>query len=651
MNVDAPLRCTVGRFSRSALILCAALVLSASGASAAERILSYDSRVSVHPDGSLRVTETIAVRAEGNKIKRGIYRDFPTRYKDRLGNRVTVAFEVLEVLRDGKAEPWHTRREGEGERVYIGNKNVFLDPGEYTYTLSYRTDRQVGFFEDFDELYWNVTGNGWDFPIDAVSAEISLPVGARVLSRAAYTGPKGAQGKDFVVNLGGERMVRFTTTRPLGRQEGLTVAVSWPKGVVAEPTPGDRARSFFRDSTSGAIALAGLVLLLAYFSGVWLHVGRDPPSGSIVPQFEPPEGFSPAAVRYVMRMGYSNRVFAAAIVSMAVKGYHTIKKEGGTFTLQRHGVDTSMLTPGERKIAEKLYGSRSSIKLKQKNHTRIGAAVRELKKSLKADFEKLHFAVNAGWLGPGVLISALTLAVVAFTSPVKSEALFFTAWLTLWTVGTYGIVLKVARAWRRVFAAGGSAGGAMTAIAVFLSLFALPFVIPQIVVLGMFARKVSPVAAAVLVLIVGVNVVFSRILKAPTVQGRRVMDRIEGFRVYLEAAEKDRLDRLNPPEETPTLFEKYLPYALALGVENAWSEKFAGILAAHAAPGGEGGYRPGWYYGEGFHGFDAGTMVSDLGSSLSSAVATSSSAPGSSSGSGGGGSSGGGGGGGGGGGW
>ncbi len=155
------------------------------------------------------------------------------------------------------------------------------------------------------------------------------------------------------------------------------------------------------------------------------------------------------------------------------------------------------------------------------------------------------------------------------------------------------------------------------------------------------------------------NIVFYHLLKAPTADGRHVMDGIEGFRMYLATAEGDRLNSLQEPERTPELFERYLPYALALDVENRWAERFAGILAKAETPAGGGSgsstYSPAWYHGTSFGTLGAAAFGASLGSSLSSAFSSASSAPGSSSGSsgggGGGGSSGGGGGGGGGGGW
>ena len=191
-------------------------------------------------------------------------------------------------------------------------------------------------------------------------------------------------------------------------------------------------------------------------------------------------------------------------------------------------------------------------------------------------------------------------------------------------------------------------GGTAGCTGCFTLLFALPFFGGEIAGLVFFAVATSPSAAALLLLIVGVNIFFFQVLRAPTLKGRRLMDRVEGFRAFLEATGQDRMDRLNPPEKTPALFERLLPYALALEVENRWCEQFTDVLARSSA-GGE--YRPVWYSGGRTGSFSPGLMASSLGASLASAVSSSSSPPGSSSGSGGGGSSGGGGGGGGGGGW
>ena len=207
--------------------------------------------------------------------------------------------------------------------------------------------------------------------------------------------------------------------------------------------------------------------------------------------------------------------------------------------------------------------------------------------------------------------------------------------------------LKVVNGWRSALGSGGAkVMGSAGALGV--TLFALPFFAGEVFGLAAFSSAVSPLAAIFLVVIVMINVLFYHLLKAPTLMGRKIMDKIQGFKLYLSVAEKERLNILNPPERTPELFEKYLPYALALDVENEWSEQFATVLAASAVGG---RYRPTWYNGNSWRTDGIRGVTSSLGNSLTGAISSSATAPGSSSGSGGGGSSGGGGGGGGGGGW
>ena len=139
--------------------------------------------------GGLTITEKITVLAEGDKIRRGIYRDFPTRYKDRSGKTKTVGFQLLDVKRDGKHEPFRLENISNGVRVYIGRGDHFLPHGQYSYELIYQTDRQLGFFERHDELYWNVTGNDWAFTIEQADAIVQLPAGvaAHDTELTAYT--------------------------------------------------------------------------------------------------------------------------------------------------------------------------------------------------------------------------------------------------------------------------------------------------------------------------------------------------------------------------------------------------------------------------------------------------------------------------------
>lgn len=627
----------------AALTVLALLAGAAAALAQSERILNFKSFVKVHPDASMTVTEDITVQATGQEIKRGIVRDFPTTYKDRLGNTVVVGFKVEEVLRDGRVEPYHTQSVSNGVKIYVGQKDVFLRSGVYTYTIRYRVDRELGFFKDFDELYWNVTGNGWTFAIDRAEAYIELPAGAKILKSAAYTGYQGDRGHDFTVS-SDDNLIVFKTTRALAPRQGLTVAVSWPKGVVQEPSSQERMGFFFKDNVATAIGLIWLAVLLGFYLWVWYRVGRDPAGGTIIPLFSPPAGFSPAGVRFVSRMGYDDKAFAAAVVDMAVKGGVLIEEDGGDYTLVRKEGAMGAMSRDEQLVTAQLFSESESVKLETENHTRIKAAIDALKKNLKNELEKIYFVTNSGYLAPGIVITLLGVALVVVTSRDKFAAGFGSLWLTIWTVACYFLAVAVYKKWQA------ARGGVVKWLgALGTTLFALPFFIGEIAGAYLLTTAVSIPAALTLAAMGFVNALFYHLLKAPTLSGRKVMDQIEGFKLYLSVAEKDRLNLLNPPEKTPALFEKYLPYALALNVENAWSEQFAEVLAkagTETQP-----YSPVWYSGSSWDNFHTSRFSDSLGSSFAGAISSSSTAPGSSSGSGGGGSSGGGGGGGGGSGW
>jgi uncharacterized membrane protein YgcG len=619
-------------------------LLAAPAAAQSERILNFKSLIAVHPDASMTVTEDITVQAARREIKRGIVRDFPTTYRDRLGTTVTVGFEVEGVWRDGRPEPYHIRRVANGVKIYLGQKNVFLRPGVYTYTIRYRADRELGFFKDFDELYWNVTGNGWTFPIDEAEAVIELPPGAKIRRYAAYTGYQGDRGHDFTAQVGDHDIV-FRTTRGLAPREGLTVAVAWPKGIVHEPTRQEKMGFLLRDNLTVAAGLIWLAVLTGFYLWAWYLVGRDPATGTIIPLYAPPPGFSPAAVRFVSRMGYDDKAFAAAVVDMAVKGVVLIQEDGGDYTLVRRDADKGALSKGEQLISAQLFSGHGSIKLENDNHTRIQAAIDALKKNLKTEFEKIYFATNSGYLVGGVAITMVGAAGVILMARDRLAAGFGALWLTIWTAACYALAVTIYKKWQAL--RGGSLG--QLGGALLTTLFALPFFAGEIAGAVMVSTAVSIPAAGTLAAMGFLNALFYHLLKAPTLSGRKIMDQIEGFKLYLSVAEADRLNLLNPPEKTPALFEKYLPYALALGVENAWSEQFAEVLAqagTETQP-----YTPAWYSGSSWDRFHSSRFCDSLGGAFAGAISSASSPPGSASGSGGGGFSGGGGGGGGGSGW
>lgn len=617
-----------------------------------ERILSYRSEIQVKTDASMEVEETIRVVAMGQDIRRGIYRDFPTVYRTPWGFRATTGFRVLEVLRDGRPEPYHTEAQENGTRVYIGDKDVEIPPAIYTYTIRYQTGRQLGFFPDHDELYWNVTGNGWKFPIDEAAARVRLPSG---ISRGdvkaeGYTGYEGSTERNLVASVETGDTAVFRTTALLEPSQGLTIVVSWPKWVVREPTPAEEWAFFLKDNRMEVFGALGLFAIFFYYALVWLQVGRDPQKGTIIPLFGPPDRLSPAAVRYIWRMGYDDKALAAALIHLAVARRLKILDEDGTYVLQELPGGEMKVAPEENRLCQHLLGTSPRLELKQAKRTTIVAAVEGLKKDLKTSFEKAYFLTNRGYFfaGLGVTLLALLFALFQGGTGATVGAGFMTVWLTGWTFGVTMLVRQALAAWRAAWNARGiiaksvSFFGAGVATA-----FALPFLAGEVVGLYMFGQATSVWMLAVLLAAVVINLVFFKLLKAPTLGGRKVLDHIEGFRMYLGTAEQDRLEALHPPQKTPELFEQFLPYALALDVENEWAEQFTGVLTEAGKPVTESSRA--WYAGAA--GLGTAAFASSLGSSLTSAIASASVSPSSRSGGGGGGSSGGGGGGGGGGGW
>ncbi|MGJ4729344.1 DUF2207 domain-containing protein [Luteimonas sp. SDU101] len=574
-------------------LACACLLLAACALPlrAAERISAYDIDVLVNPDGSLEVTERIRVRAEGDRIRRGLYRDFPTRYRDRHGNRMLVGFEVLEVLRDGRPEPWFTERRGNGVRVNTGSDALLPVPATYDYSLRYRTTRQLGFFDDHDELYWNAIGGGWEFPIDAGRVEVRLPqpVPASRMSLDGWAGAQGERSQRHVASIPAPGLVRWRLTAPLPPGEGFTVRLSFPKGVVAQPGQAQRLGWLLRDNSPLLVALLGLLVVAGYCGLRWHQVGRDPPAGVVIARYHPPEGISPAGLRFIRRMGYDTRCFSADVLALAVAGAVRIERDKGLLSdhwrLERSGPAPA----GDEAALMRLFASHAAVDLDKDNATLLQSATSEHRKALDRRYRGTMFHNNSG----SSLVALLLMVLFC------------------------GAAIALAAA---------TGGGLLFA--------AVPM-------LAMLATVIA----------------FAFLVRAPTQDGRRVLDHIEGLRRYLGVAEKQDLQRLQGPSPDgpdaaepaldATRFEALLPYAVALDVEDAWTRKFT--LAVGAAAAAAATASIGWYHGSNGTGSigDIGSFTKAVGGSLAAQIASSSSPPGSSSGGGGGGFSGGGGGGGG----
>lgn len=627
------------RIGSATCLLLFALLLSCGTVRAQERILDYRADIVVNADGSMEVTERIRVQAEGNRIRHGIYRDFPTDYRDPRHHRVRIGFKVLGAMRDGDAEQWSSERRANGVRVKLGSAATTVAPGEHEYVLRYHVTRELGFFADHDELYWNVNGTGWDFVVEQVGAAVRLPtaVGTDRLRAYGFTGAQASREQALTATLR-EDGADYAATRPLGPSENLSIVLEFPKGIVTAPAQATKLRWLLDDNRNLLYGLAGLIVLWLYYLWAWNKHGRDPARGPLVAEYEPPDGDCAAALRFVRRMGYDNTCFTAGILGIAARGGLVVQRryDDKWLARRRGDDDIAALTPPEKILRAALFDAGDELVFEQKQHARVQAASTAFRSALKADFEKKYFRTNRTLLLPGLAITVLTAWLASLGG--SEGAGFMLIWLAGWSVG---VAFLIAAAWQTT-----RAGGTREAMAV-TWFMAAAFSVAELAGLVALGKLAGFAVIPIFLMLIATNIAFYQWMKAPTQLGAKLLDRIDGFRWYLGVAEKQELDARYRPESRPDLFAAYLPHALALGVGNAWAQRFADALTPLQMQ----QARPDWYVGSG-GGFDAANFAgfaSDMSSGLGGAIASSSVSPGSSSGSGGG--SGGGGGGGGGGGW
>ncbi len=628
----------------------AVLLLLAVPAWAREEIRAFDSKVTMAANGTVDVTETITVNAEGDQIRHGIYRDIPTQLINDDKSRLRSTLEVVSVTRDGRPEPYSLEGLGSGfKRIRIGDADVYLDSGPHIYVIRYTMSRMGRFFADHDELDWNATGNYWVFPILSATATVTLPDGAQISGAIGYTGAPGSREQAVAIESNGGPTASFRATRELAPGEGLTVAVKFQKGILAEPTGLTAAGYWLSDHRELVFPAIGVFIVLLYNFFAWSSVGRDPAKGPIIPLFHPPEGLSPALVHYVNRMGFKQNgwtALTASIFDLGVKGLVTIDKAGKSTTISAtdKGKETvaSTLPAGEGGVYN-FIRSRGTVTIDKTDGPSLNSKRGELVSEIKSASGESYFKNNLSYTLVGVLLAALMLGAMVWLDVLDPVMLIVAVIVAI----VVGVIIGVIT---------GTGGGNIVG-----RLFGLVWV--AIVAFNLFGSAMSFAAGFRLdtglvaaVSIIVIEIVFAFLMRAPTVAGRKLMDQIDGFKMYLETAEKNRLNYVDKgePPMTTVRFETILPFAIALGVEKLWSQRFEADLARNAvadAPGGS--YTPLWYTGGDWSSSSSGfsNSVSSMATGMSAAMIAAQ--PSSSSGSGfsGGGGSGGGGGGGGGGGW
>ena len=558
--------------------------------SQSEEILSFHSDIEVDTSTIITVKESIKIYATGNIFKRGITRTIPTVSADSTGKKVKLDFKILSVERDGRISKYHTEQGNEAITIYVGEKEVFLNEGEYEYTISYSLNGQIRFFDTYDEIYWNVNGFDWALPFAQVSSQITLPVGGKIIQNSCYTGRYGSKSTDCSSTMLSENSIRFTAEN-LRAGENLTVAVGFNKGLVRQPKP-PPPPTFLQKY--GVLIISGFIslALLFYYGFTWLKFGIDPLKPTVYPQFEVPNKMTPASVGMLDKQRYHGDLVTGSILNLAVKGYLKIEEDtqeyvfglfkSKKFIIHKLKKDSGLFNDEEGVLFSKLFSDTATLTLDGKYDPKVQSAVTAYKNSLKKQHHSLIF-----------------------------QGFNFEFWVVpILTIIAYIVLL--------VFLASNYFQG----------------------------KNDGLIISVFLVVNIGFFLIYQYLIRKPAVEKLKIKSLIDGFKMYMSAAEERQIAHFNPPDLTPEIFEKLLPYAVVLGAEDVWGDKFQSLMDKSII---NQSYQPTWYTG---HVGNFSSFNHTLNSSLSNSLNKSATPPSSSgSGSGGGGFSGGGGGGGGGGGW
>jgi uncharacterized membrane protein len=555
-----------------------ALLLMALAASASARqlkIQKFSAEIFVQPDATLDVTETINVNFIG--VWHGLYRTIPVEYVTPQGFNYSL-FVKLKGATDAADQPLKVETSHEGHylkwKIYVDDAT----DAERTIRLHYQVRNGLKFFEDHDELYWNVTGDQWDVPLGDASAQILLPQGVTGIRTNEFTGSYRSRGQDAEVTAS-DNTVEVSMTRPLSFHEGLTIVVGWDKGFVKEPGAGDQINQFL--SSNWPIFLPIPVFLFMFW--LWSTRGRDPRVGPVAVQYAPPEGMSPAEVGTLVDEDAAMRDITATIVDLAVRGYIVIEEQDKSgmmglvhnkdyvFHLKKSPKDWAGLKSHELVLLAGIFsnGALTDVELSSlqnefyKNLPNIKNGI------FDALMEHGYFQHRPDYVRSGYVAGGIVLGVFFFLA--------------------------------------GNWFSQKTGVAV------LPFFVAAILSGAIIAG-------------------FGWFMPARTADGAKALAGVLGFEDFLTHVEADRMDRIS---QTPETFEKFLPFAMALGVEKKWVGAFQNI---YSQP-------PSWYQGGTYNGgFYPIMFVNSLDNMTTRASSVMASAPRSSGGSGfgGGGSSGGG---------
>lgn len=544
------------------------------GQTKSETIHSFESDITINADASLNIRETINYDF-GNFQKHGIYRDIPVRYNARGGNYYLRILNIFVTNDKGEKQNFELSNQGKYKRIKIGDADQYVS-GQKTYIINYILKRAINYFDDHDELYFNVTGNEWEIPIEQARATVHVPKGTNKdnLQSACFEGSFGSSkncaNKNVVETPAG--LLAIFSQPALLPKEGLTIVVGWPKGLVFQPTWKERMLETAIDNWYWIFP----IITLIGFTTLWYYKGRDPKGrGTIIAEFEVPDKLSPSQVGMIIDESLDNIDISAEIIQLAVRGYIKIQRlqeknilgfNKEDYLLQQTKEANDENSEIERLILKKLFGQAKKVE-------DDSAVIRQVK--LSQLNEKFHNKLEA-------IKKRITDSVINkgyFKHDPSGVKL-------LYLVGSIFVFV----------------GGA---------------------VMGVYMQNIY--LAVSLALCGLIMFVFSFIMPQRTFQGVVAKEHLQGLKLYLSVAEKDRLEFHNAPEKNPQTFEKYLAYAMVLGVVDAWAKQFETI---YTQP-------PSWYADPGQESFSSILFTHQLNKFSSSASHSMSSVPHSSASSGG----------------
>jgi uncharacterized membrane protein YgcG len=540
------------------------------------RVADFNDKITVQEDGSAIVHERITLEFDGEW--HGIHRFIPVEYPGARGTNYTLFLNVTGVT-DGAGGK--LKYESSAANGFRDLKIFIPDAVDATRTveIDYTVRNGTRFFEDHDEFYWNVTGNDWPVPIDHASALVSFPGSASGSLRAqAFTGAYGSAERGASADVQGSE-VSFETRNPLPMRGGMTIDVFIPKGILKESGAFTR---FIWFVGSNPIVFLPFWTFAVMFT-LWWYKGRDPDPGlSVAPMYEPPAGMTPAEAGALLDDKVHPRDITSTLVDLAVRGFVRIEEvdEKGLVFHHKDYV-FHLLKPMEQ------WGD-------------------------LAPYESVMLT-NVFLAGEVTRLSSLKNRFYTAIPPIRQDIM-----ARLRKKGMYLLDPESANGY---------------------SLFGIVLIVVPFLMLQFLWNK--QVFGSV-VLLIGCGLIsailwwlFASEMTAKTVQGGRTRIAVLGFQEFMNRVDADRLKRM-PPDT----FEKYLPYAMALGVEHQWAQAFAGIVkdppSWYVSPIGAMGFNP-IFFSSSMH-----SMVTDMHQVFVSAPRASSTGSGWSGGGGGGGFSGGG---------